>query len=67
MSQPSEQRADYLTRFKPVGDEALASKPIAVHLPKYLDDYVRAKPNRADWLRQAIAEAVRRETGQPLY
>lgn len=61
MSQPSEQRADYLTRFKPAGDEALASKPIAVYLPKHLDEYVRAKPNRADWLRQVIGEAIRRE------
>lgn len=55
----SEIRPDYLTRFKPVGDEALAKKPIAVLLPKDLDRYVRSLPNRAECLRQAIAEANR--------
>jgi len=57
-------RADYLTRFKPSGEEALAEKPVSVFLPKELDQYVRMKPNRADWLRDAIAEAVRRELMQ---
>ena len=57
-------RADYLTRFKPSGEEALAEKPDSVFLPKELDQYVRMKPNRADWLRDAIAEAVRRELMQ---
>ena len=57
-------RADYLTRFKPSGEEALAEKPVSVFLPKELDQYVRLKPNRADWLRDAIAEAVRRELMQ---
>ena len=41
-------RADYLTRFKPSGEEALAEKPVSVFLPKELDQYVRMKPNRAD-------------------
>ncbi|MBW4523396.1 MAG: hypothetical protein KME16_27470 [Scytolyngbya sp. HA4215-MV1] len=57
----NKQRADYQTRFKPAGDEALADKPISVFLPKNLDTYVRLKADRAKWLRQVIAEAVERE------
>lgn len=57
-------RADYLTRFKPSGEEALAEKPVSVFLSKELDQYVRMKPNRAEWLRAAIAEAARRELMQ---
>ena len=57
-------RADHLTRFQPSGEEALAQKPIAVFLPKELDQYVRMKPNRAEWLRGAIAEAARRKLMQ---
>ncbi|MBC7971200.1 MAG: hypothetical protein H7Z11_13960 [Verrucomicrobia bacterium] len=57
----TEPRTDYQTRFKPLGEEALAAKPVSVFLPKNLDQYVRMKPNRAEWLRQAIAEAARKE------
>ena len=57
----TEPRADYQTRFKPLGEEALAARPVSVFLPKDLDQYVRMKPNRAEWLRQAIAEAAKRE------
>jgi len=60
----TDHRADYLTRFKPSGEEALAEKPVSVFLPKELDQYVRLKPNRAEWLRSAIAEAARRELMQ---
>jgi len=52
------------TPFQPSGAEALAQKPIAVFLPKELDQYVRMKPNRAEWLRRAISEAARRELMQ---
>ena len=57
-------RADDLTRFKHSGEEAMAEKPVSVFLPKELDQYVRMKPNRAEWLRAAIAEAARRELMQ---
>jgi len=60
----TEPRADYQTRFKPLREEALAAKPVSVFLPKDLDQYVRMKPNRAEWLRQAIAEAARKELTQ---
>ena len=57
-------RADYLTRFKPSGEGVLAENPISVFLPKELDQYVRLKSNRAECLREAIAEAARRELMQ---
>jgi hypothetical protein len=58
----TETRGDYRTRFKPIGNEALAEKPISVFLPKDLDTYVRSLPNRAEWLRAAIREAALRDT-----
>ncbi|XGV99645.1 MAG: hypothetical protein ACAF41_11990 [Leptolyngbya sp. BL-A-14] len=58
----TEQRADYLTRFKPSGPEPLAEKPIPVFLPKELYEYVRSRPNQAEWLRAAIKEAALRDT-----
>lgn len=58
----NKQRADYLTRFKPLGEEPLAEKPVSVFLPKDLDQYVRSLPNRAEWLRAAIKEAALRDT-----
>jgi hypothetical protein len=60
----NQQRADYQTRFKPSGEESLAEKPVSVFLPKDLDRYVRMKPNRAEWLRAAIAAAARNELMQ---
>ena len=57
-------RADHLTRLQPSGEEALAEKPVSVFLPKKLDQYVRLKSNRAEWLRAAIAESARRELMQ---
>ncbi|MBL1176831.1 hypothetical protein [Pantanalinema sp. GBBB05] len=60
----TERRADYLTRFKPIGEEALADKPISVFLPKDLYQYVRSLPNKAEWLRQAISEAAKRDLGK---
>ena len=56
----TETRGD--TRFKPIGNEALAEKPISVFLPKDLAIYVRSLPNRAEWLRAAIKEAALRDT-----
>ncbi|MBD2072414.1 hypothetical protein H6F86_00500 [Phormidium sp. FACHB-592] len=58
----TETRGDYRTRFKPIGNEALAEKPISVFLPKDIYEYVRSLPNRAEWLRAAIKEAALRDT-----
>lgn len=54
------QRPDYLTRFRPKPG-SLARDPVSVTLPKDLDQYVRALPNRSTWLRAAIAAAVERD------
>lgn len=41
--------------------EKVAKVPIAVKLPLELDEYVRSLPNRAEWLREAIAAQVERD------
>ncbi len=48
---------------KPLYGEAMAEKIIGVRLPIELDEYVRSLPNRAEWLREAIAEKKQREQG----
>ncbi len=50
--------------FVKVGSEPVAEQPISVKLPLTIDAYVRSRPNRADWLRKVIAEAVKREMEQ---
>jgi hypothetical protein len=56
------ERKDVATRFKSSGIGVKHdTKPISVMLPGDLDAYVRSKPNRSEWLRQIIAEAVERE------
>jgi hypothetical protein len=50
-------------KFTPViGNEAMAKIPLAIRVPVEIDEYVRSLPNRTDWLRQAIAEKIQRET-----
>ena len=46
---------------KPKYEVAMAEKPIGVRLPIELDEFVRNLPNRAEWLREAIAEKRQRE------
>lgn len=46
---------------KPLYGEPMAKLAIGVKLPIELDEYVRALPNRAEWLREAIAEKRQRE------
>ncbi|MCY7394233.1 MAG: hypothetical protein LH647_22875 [Leptolyngbyaceae cyanobacterium CAN_BIN12] len=41
--------------------EAYARKPVSVLLPKDIDAVVRTLPNRTEWLRRVISEAVKRE------
>lgn len=47
---------------KPKYEEAMAPIAISVRLPIDLDEYVRSLPDRAEWLREAIAEKRQRET-----
>jgi Arc/MetJ-type ribon-helix-helix transcriptional regulator len=53
-------RTDILTRFKS-GEVEMAAKPISVRLPKELDERVRALPNRTEWLRKVIEQAIEDE------
>jgi len=56
----TEERADYLTRFKPKPD-SLARKPLSVFLPKDVDAIVRSLPNRSQWMREAVIEKLMRD------
>lgn len=66
----TEIRADYATRFKSQGIGVKhGHKPVSVMLPADLDAYVRALPNRSQWLRQAVEEKIERDkqqAGKPL-
>lgn len=58
-------RNDIATRFKSKGVGVKCdTKPISVMLPEDLDTYVRNKPNRSEWLRRVIAEAVAKEQAE---
>jgi len=48
-------------RFQPLGDSPLAAEAVSVRLPVEVDAAVRSIPDRADWLRRVITEAVERE------
>ncbi|MDX2100542.1 MAG: hypothetical protein SFW36_22420 [Leptolyngbyaceae cyanobacterium bins.59] len=61
------ERGDIATRFQSRGVGVKHNtKPICVLLPEDLDTYVRNKPNRSEWLRQVIAEAMQREQAEEL-
>lgn len=47
-------------RFLDYGGE-LAERPLCVRLPKELDELVRNLPNRTEFLRDAIARAVKEQ------
>lgn len=48
-------------KYKPLYGKPLADQMTSVRLPTDLHEWVRSLPNRADWLRKAIAEAYERE------
>lgn len=50
-----------ISRFSSPYEEQMAERPISVRLPVDLDKLVRSLPNRTEWLRRVIAEAVERE------
>ena len=41
--------------------EPVAETAVSVKLPRSLDVWVRSLPNRAEWLRRAIADAYERD------
>lgn len=48
-------------RFIDGDSEPMAERPICVRLPKDLDEAVRALPNRTEFLRDAIARALKEQ------
>ncbi len=65
MQNVKKSKIDYLVPIKPIYGKAMAKKPVSVILPLELDEYVRSQPNRAEWLRQAIADRARAEGFEP--
>ena len=45
----------------PMGEKPLKSSPVSVKLPEELDEYVRSKPNRNQWLIEAVRAAIEKE------
>lgn len=64
--QPTQERADFLTRFQQKGSMPMAQQPLCVRLPSDLDAQVRSLPNRTEWLRDAILEKMQREAENEL-
>lgn len=58
-------RPDFLTRFQQQNDVPMAKTPLSVRMPEDIDAIVRAKPNRTQWLRDAILEKLDREEELP--
>lgn len=58
-------RPDVLTRFQTQNDIPMAKTPLSVRMPEDIDAIVRAKPNRTQWLRDAILEKLDREGELP--
>lgn len=58
-------RPDVLTRFQKQNDIPMAKTPLSVRMPEDIDEIVRAKPNRTQWLRDAILEKLDREGELP--
>lgn len=42
-------------------NEEMAESPLSVRLTAEMDAQVRSRPNRTEWLREAIAEKLARE------
>lgn len=51
-------------KYKSPYPAPVAERSICVRLSPELDEYVRSLPNRTEWLRQVIAEAVERDKAE---
>ena len=58
MSDPKYKQDETTGRFTPSGLPVVARKPISVKLPPEIDAAVRSMPNRAEFLREVITQAV---------
>jgi len=50
-----------LRPFRPLGETALADKPLCVKVPKDVDAWVRSQPNPSAWLRDVIVAAAEQQ------
>lgn len=50
-----------LGQFAPIGDEPLDKKVLGVRLPQSYSDRVKVLPDKSEWLRRVICEAIDRE------
>ena len=46
------------------GDKPLCRKPVSVLLPPDMDEFVRSRPNRTEWLRKAIAAQYQKDMAE---
>jgi len=60
MAKQKQVRDSKTGRYIDYGGE-MAERPICVRLPKDLDEAVRALPNRTEFLRDAIARALKEQ------
>jgi hypothetical protein len=44
----------------PIGEEAMASRPICARFPVDVDETLRNIPNRSEFIRAVVTEAVRK-------
>ncbi len=51
-------------KYTTLYEEPMSEQPLTVRVPMSQDQYVRSLPNRTEWLRQAIAEAYKRDMQQ---
>jgi hypothetical protein len=51
-------RPDILTRFQPQGPVPMAKSPLTVRVPQDIDEIIRSKADRNQWLRDAILEKL---------
>lgn len=54
-------KLDNLQPFKPMGEVALASKPLCVKVAPEVDAILRSLPDRSGFIRDAIKEKLQRE------
>ena len=51
-------RVENLKFMPPLGDEAMAEKPLSVRVRKDVDAAIRKLDNKAEWMRRKLTEAA---------
>lgn len=51
------ERGQWITELEP-GEEPMGETALCVKLPKSIDDYIRNKPNRSEWMREVLVAAA---------